>query len=78
MPEDIRPHDPVEGEYTDSELPVDAEAPEGRESAANDGDWNGTGEGDVVVEEVDVVIVEEDEGEYTDTDYDGDGIPDRR
>jgi hypothetical protein len=75
MAEEIRADEPVEGEYTDSELPADAELPKEAGDAVNDGDWDDAG-GDVVVEEADVVLVEE-EGEYTDTDFDADGRPER-
>ena len=73
MADEIRADDPVEGEYTDSEVPVDAAVPKHSGAATNDGDWDGDGE--TVVEEVDVVV--EAEGEYTDTDFDGDGVPER-
>ena len=60
----MQPHDPIEGEYTDSELPVDAEVPKDADVAdvadVDDGDWN---DDDVVVEEVEVI-------EFTDTDDD--------
>ena len=50
----MQPHDPIEGEYTDSELPVDAEVPKDAHVAdVDDGDWN---DDDVVVEEVEVII----------------------
>jgi hypothetical protein len=74
MVDEIRSDDPVEGEYTDAEVPADAAVPKGSGAAANDGDWDG--DGDVVVEEADAVVVET-EGEYTDTDFDGDGVPGR-
>ncbi|MGR0221701.1 hypothetical protein [Agromyces sp. ZXT2-6] len=74
MVDEIRSDDPIEGEYTDSEVPADAAVPKDSRATANDGDWDG--EDDVVVEEADAVIVE-DEGEYTDTDFDGDGVPER-
>lgn len=72
MADEIRADDPVEGEYTDSEVPADAAVPKHSGAAANDGDWDG--DGDAVV--VDEVVVEA-EGEYTDTDFDGDGVPER-
>lgn len=74
MVEEIRSDDPVEGEYTDAEVPLDAAVPKRSGAAANDGDWDG--DGDVVVEGADAILVE-DEGEYTDTDFDGDGVPER-
>lgn len=76
MADEIRADEPVEGEYTDSELPADAELPKHADDAVNDGDWDGAGGGDVIVEDADVVVVE-DEGEYTDTDFDADGRPER-
>ena len=54
----MQPHDPIEGEYTDSELPVDAEVP--KDADVDDGDWN---DDDVVVEEVEVI-------EFTEADDD--------
>lgn len=60
----MQPHDPIEGEYTDSELPLDAEVPKddavvtGRDTA--DGDW---GDDDVVVEEVEVIEFTDDAGD---------------
>jgi hypothetical protein len=76
MVDEIRSDDPIEGEYTDSEVPVDAAVPKDSRAAANDGDWDGAD--DVVVEDADTVVVErEAEGEYTDTDFDGDGVPGR-
>jgi hypothetical protein len=57
----MQPHDPIEGEYTDSELPLDAEVPKDADAVgADDGDWS---DDDVVVEEVEVI-------EFTDTDAD--------
>jgi hypothetical protein len=57
----MQPHDPIEGEYTDSELPVDAEVPKDATVAdVDDGDWN---DDDVVVEEVEVI-------EFTEADDD--------
>ena len=65
---EIRSDEPLEGEYTDSELPADAVLP--KDADANDGDWSGN-EDAVIVEETDAVLIE-DEGEYTDTDFDAD------
>ncbi|MRX42368.1 hypothetical protein [Agromyces kandeliae] len=45
------PHDPAEGEYTDSELPLDAELPKDEEA-----------DDVVVVEEVEVIEVDRDPG----------------
>lgn len=67
MADEIRADDPVEGEYTDAEVPADAAVPKHSDAATNDGDWDGDG---------DAVVVEA-EGEYTDTDFDGDGVPER-
>jgi hypothetical protein len=75
MSEETRPHDERDGEYTDSEVPVDAAVPKHADADVNDGDWDGEGDA-VIVEEVDAVIVERD-GEYTDTDFDADRRPDR-
>ena len=59
----MQPHDPIEGEYTDSELPRDAEVPKDADAAGvDDGDWS---DDDVVVEEVEVI-------EFSDTDTDDD------
>lgn len=59
----MQPHDPIEGEYTDSELPRDAEVPKDADAAGvDDGDWS---DDDVVVEEVEVI-------EFTDDDTDDD------
>lgn len=59
----MQPHDPIEGEYTDSELPLDAEVPKDADAAGvDDGDWS---DDDVVVEEVEVI-------EFTDADTDDD------
>ncbi|MEI5585504.1 MULTISPECIES: hypothetical protein [unclassified Agromyces] len=66
---EIRSEEPLEGEYTDSELPADAVLPKD-DADVNDGDWSGD-EDAVIVERTDTVIVE-DEGEYTDTDFDAD------
>ena len=71
MTEEMQAGEPIEGEYTDSELPVDAEVPKDAVADRNDGDWDGDDDEVVVVEEVDVVVFEDD-GEYTDTDVDGD------
>lgn len=70
MSEETRSRDPLDGEYTESELPVDAELPKGADADVNDGDWDGD-EDAVIIEDVDAVIVEG-KGEYTDTEFDGD------
>ena len=49
-----RPHDPAEGEYTDSDLPLDAEVPE---TTRNDGAPRDEDD-DVIVEERDVEVIE--------------------
>jgi hypothetical protein len=57
----MQPHDPIEGEYTDSELPLDAEVPKDDAvvaDAVDDGDWS---DDDVVVEEVDVIELTDDD-----------------
>ncbi|MFE5671384.1 hypothetical protein ACFQ58_07210 [Agromyces sp. NPDC056523] len=60
----MQPHDPIEGEYTDSELPLDAEVPKeavaGTDTVDDDGDW---GDDDVVVEEVEVIEFTDDRGD---------------
>ena len=56
MTEEMQAHDPVEGEYTDAELPLDAQVP--KEQTRGEADWiDGDGD-DVVVEEVDVEVIE--------------------
>ena len=60
----MQQHDPIEGEYTDSELPLDAEVPKDEASvadaAADDGDWS---DDDVVVDEVEVIEFPDEGGE---------------
>ncbi|GAA2022008.1 hypothetical protein GCM10009819_00650 [Agromyces tropicus] len=56
MTEDMQPNDPLEGEYTDSELPLDAEVPKDGDAVAVDDEREADG---VVVEEVEVVEVVE-------------------
>lgn len=50
-----RPHDPAEGEYTDSELPLDAEVPD--TSTRNDAARHDEDD-DVIVDERDVEVIE--------------------
>lgn len=50
-----RPHDPAEGEYTDSELPLDAEVPD---EATRDDAGRNDEDDEVVVEERDVEVIE--------------------
>ena len=54
MSEEMQPHEPVEGEYTDAELPLDAELPKGSVGERDDVD-----DDDVIVEEVEYVEVDE-------------------
>ena len=57
MTEEMQAHDPVEGEYTDAELPLDAQVP--KEQTRGEADWiDGAGDDDVVVDEVDVEVIE--------------------
>lgn len=58
MTEEMHAHDPVEGEYTDAELPLDARVP--KEQTRGEADWvDGDGDDDeVVIEEVDVEVIE--------------------
>ena len=68
MSDALRPGEPVEGEYTDSELPLDAELSKDEYAAveevveADDADDDGLGD----TEEVDVEIIEivDDDSEY--------------
>ena len=68
MSDPLRPSEPVEGEYTDSELPLDAELSKDEYAAveevveADDAD----GDGLVDTEEVDVEVIEivDDGSEY--------------
>ncbi|HKH09385.1 MAG TPA: hypothetical protein VKA62_10595 [Agromyces sp.] len=59
MTEDMQAHDPIEGEYTDAELPLDAQVP--KEANVGDDiddaneDWD---DDDLVVEDVEVESVE--------------------
>jgi hypothetical protein len=56
------PHDPTEGEYTDSDLPLDAEVPkDDDDDLSDDGDW-GDADDEVVVEEVEVIEIDLDRG----------------
>ncbi|WP_400998008.1 hypothetical protein [Agromyces sp. GXQ0307] len=51
------PHDPTEGEYTDSDLPPDAEVPKDDEGLVDD--RSGTEDVDaVVIEEVEIVEID--------------------
>ncbi|HEU0181433.1 MAG TPA: hypothetical protein VFR16_04530 [Agromyces mariniharenae] len=61
---DVRPGEPFEGEYTDSELPLSAELPkEEYEEVEEVVDADRDGRGDDEVDEVEVVeIVEIDDG----------------
>jgi hypothetical protein len=62
MSDALRPDEPVEGEYTDSELPLDAELPkEDLDDVDDDLDVD-DGLGDT--EEVDVDVIEVDDDDY--------------
>jgi len=54
MTEEMQAHDPVEGEYTDAELPLDAQVP--KEQTRGEADWIDGDDDDV--EEVDVEVIE--------------------
>jgi hypothetical protein len=63
MSDALRPDEPVEGEYTDSELPLDAELPKDELEDVGDDDLDvDDGLGDT--EEVDVDVVEVDDDDY--------------
>ncbi|RZS66600.1 hypothetical protein EV187_2337 [Agromyces ramosus] len=61
MSDALRPGEPVEGEYTDSELPLDAELSKD-EYAAVEEVVEADDDGTVDTEEVDVEIIEIDDG----------------
>jgi hypothetical protein len=64
MSDALRPGEPVEGEYTDSELPLDAELSKDEYAAVEevvDADY-ADDDGTVDTEEVDVEIIEVDDG----------------
>lgn len=63
MTEEMQPHEPVEGEYTDAELPLDAEVPKDSADAWVDDD-DDLDEDDVIVEELEV-----EEIDYVDPDH---------
>ena len=57
MSDALRPGEPVEGEYTDSELPLDAELSKDEYAAVEADDADG--DGLVDTEEVDVEIIDD-------------------
>ncbi len=59
MSDALRPDEPVEGEYTDSELPLDAELP--KEDVDDDLDVD---DGLGTTEEVEVDVIEVDDDDY--------------
>ena len=62
MSDALRPDEPVEGEYTDSELPLDAELPKEDLDDVDDDLDADDGLGDT--EEVDVDVIEVDDDDY--------------
>lgn len=60
MSDALRPDEPVEGEYTDSELPLDAELPKEDLDDVDDDVDDGLGD----TEEVDVDVIEVDDDDY--------------
>ncbi len=65
MSDALRPDEPVEGEYTDSELPLDAELPKEEFDDVEDVDDDlDVDDGLGTTEEVDVDVIEVDDDDY--------------